>query len=204
RDYARPTPVATLTGWTVSAEEVTRAGLARLISKPFDLDDLIIAIADCVDVAYTAEQQRQAETLGQLCAAFDAGDVEAVIGMCVPDVRTADILAPFTPDGRAAPSVTLTGQAALGAMLERLLAGVPEPRLDDYLIYPQPSGLALRFVRSWRDTSAPGARATQATSALIQFQDERISEINLLVGARRWNAVIPETARISHPQSHPL
>lgn len=199
RDFAYPTPVAALTGWNVSTEEAERAGLARLIAKPFDLDDLVTIVADCVELAYSPEQQRQAETLGRLCAAFDASDVEALMALCVPDVRAADILARPAPDAQ---SVALVGQTAVGAALRRLLAGAPETRLDDYLIFPQPSGLALRFVRSWRDATAPGGRATRATSALFQFQGERISEINLLVGARRWSEVIPETARIHHPQSH--
>lgn len=202
RDAARPTPVATLTGWTISVEEVERAGLARLIAKPFDLNDFITIIADCVEVSYSPEQQCQAETLGRLCAAFDAGNVAALMALCVPDVRAADILAPPAP---GAQSVMLIGQAAVSAALGRLLATAPETRLDDYLIYPQASGLALRFVRSWRDTTASGGRrATQATSALFQFQGERISEIRLLVGDRRWNAVVSAAARVPGQQARPL
>ncbi len=50
RDFAHPTPVAALTGWNVSAEEVAREGLVRLIPKPFDLDELLDAVAASVEM----------------------------------------------------------------------------------------------------------------------------------------------------------
>jgi CheY-like chemotaxis protein len=191
RDFAHPTPVATLTGWNVTAEEVAQAGLACLISKPFDLDVLLDAVAANVEMPYTTEQRRQAEIVAQLCAAFNAHDFDTLVAHYTDDAR-------MYPSCEAldAPIMPLIGRAGIRAGLRRMMEHAPDIRMDDYLIYPQANCLALRFVQSWREPKAPGGRAFAAASSLIQFDGAFVSQISLRVGSQRWNALIPELAYI--------
>ncbi|HEY7122673.1 MAG TPA: response regulator [Ktedonobacterales bacterium] len=45
---AEPTPIALLTGWNVTQEEATGLGFVGLLSKPFDVDDLLAWLDDLV------------------------------------------------------------------------------------------------------------------------------------------------------------
>lgn len=197
RDFAHPTPVAALTGWNVSAEEVARAGLVRLIPKPFDLAELLAAVAASVEMSYTPEQRLQAEIVAQLCAAFNAHEPDAMVALCAADARVYP-----SSDELDAPVMPIIGRAGLRAVIQRLLERAPDSRLDDYLIYPQTDGLAVRYVRSWREQTAPGGRAVTAVSSLIRFDGALISQISFRVGAQWWNAFIPELAYIPGARPH--
>lgn len=51
RERAAPTPVGVMTGWPLSPEAVRAAGFAFLVTKPFDLDQLMLEIAAGVHAA---------------------------------------------------------------------------------------------------------------------------------------------------------
>ncbi len=87
RQAAYPTPVIALTGWNITSADVTRAGLARLIPKPFDLTDLLAAITSCVETAPDAEEQRQTETLARKHEAISARKRDDCVALCAEDVR---------------------------------------------------------------------------------------------------------------------
>ncbi len=191
---ARPTPVMALTGWNISAAEVARAGLARLIAKPFDLTDLLAAIASSVETRLSAEQQRQAETLRRYCGAFNAGDLGASLATCVDGVR----LYPSDKSlGELEPVVA--GRDACLAYLEGLRRAHPEPRLEDYLIYPHPKGLALRYLMSWLAQETPSGRTSVAGALAVQFSGERISQISMLT-RDPWDAFPPPTDTLPDEQ----
>ncbi len=95
-----------------------------------------------------------------------------------------------------APVTPIIGRAELRAAILRLLERTPDSRLDDFLIYPQTNGLAVRYVRSWREQTASGGRGVTAVSSLIQFNGALISQISFRVGAQWWNAFIPELVYI--------
>ena len=88
------------------------------------------------------------------------------------------------------------------AGMRRLLERAPDTRLDDYLIYPQANGLALRYVRSWREPTAPGGRAVTAASSLLKFKGAFVGQVSLRVGSQEWNALIPELAYIPGARPH--
>jgi DNA-binding response OmpR family regulator len=173
-ERAHPTPVAALTGWNVSPSEVARAGLARLIPKPFDINDLLASIAECLATPLNTEQQRQAEVVGRYCEAINANDVDACLATCADDVRVY-------PSERSLWSSAdpKLGRAAFRAHLEGGILSTPDMRFDDYLIHPQPSGIALRCVKSWASPAIPTGRATVAGSLYFQFAGERISQITV-------------------------
>ncbi len=195
--YAHPTPVVALTGWSVTAAEVTRAGLARLISKPFDLDALLAEIADCLTTTFSGGRQNQAEVLGRYCQAFNAHDFDTCASLCAETVRytrTGDILVVERDD-------TLTGREAMRDALERLLQRYPDVRFDDYLIFQQPKGLALRCVKSWQAPHALDGRASTATSMLFLFTGEQIGQISMRMDGQPWHALIAEAVSYS-PSAH--
>lgn len=192
---ARPTPVVALTGWNISAAEVTRAGLARLIAKPFDLTELLALIASSVEIRLSAEQQRQAETLRRYCAALSAGDLDASLAACADDVQ----LCPFdeTP-GESGPIVA--GRAACRSYLDGLLRAQPDMRLEESLIYPQATGLALRYLKSWSAPGAPDGRASASGAFAARFSGEHISQISVLTRDSSSEAFTPPTASLPNRQ----
>src|SRR5690348_16500424 len=87
RAQAQPTPIGLMTGWNVSIEEVQRAGFACLIKKPFELDEMLAAIASCLHGTLSTEQQRQAEVVERFYAALNARDWGAALRLCVAQLR---------------------------------------------------------------------------------------------------------------------
>lgn len=193
--HARPTPVAALTGWTISPKEVTRAGLACLIPKPFDLSDLLAVIASYVEPRLSAEQQRQAETLRRFCDGINAGNPSESLSVCADDIR---IIGPQNPLGES--GATAAGQTTCRAFIEDALRGQPSLRVDDYMVYPHDHGLALRYQKSWSASGMPSGRATASGAMFVQFSDGRISQIELQSGALVWTDLPPERAWLGRQQ----
>lgn len=181
RRYAYPTPVVALTGWNVTADDVARADLARLVPKPFDLTYLLTTISACLETRLSSEQRRQAETLVRYCEAFNAHDFDTCLSLCAGDVRyypsAASLIEPTEP---------VVGRSSMRAWLHRLLERAPDLRFDDYLIQPQLRGLALRFVKSWRASAQSGGRTIKAASMTFQFKGERIIQMSLRMDGQNW------------------
>jgi CheY-like chemotaxis protein len=192
---ARPTPVMALTGWNISAAEVARAGLTRLIAKPFDLTEFLAAIAATVETRLSAEQQRQAETLRCYCDAFNAGDLGASLATCVDGVRL------YPPDkSLGEPEPVVAGRDACLTYLEGLRRAHPDLRLEEYLTYPHPKGLALRYLMSWSTPETPNGRTSVAGALAVQFNGERISQISMLTRGP-WDAFPPPTDTLPDEQN---
>ncbi len=195
RDYAYPTPVVALTGWSISSAEVTRAGLARLIAKPFDLSDLLTSIKVCLVTSFNAAQQRQAETLRHYCRAFAVRDLDACMSLCTEDVHChLSAMALGEPEDMA------VGRAAFRQVLERRLRLSPGMSIVDYRIHPQAEGLAMRCLASWEEPHIPNDRVTAAASMVFHFDGDHISQINLRLEGQRWHALLPEA--IYTPSAH--
>jgi CheY-like chemotaxis protein len=180
--HARPTPVVALTGWNVSARDVASAGLTRLIAKPFDLTELLAAVASSVVTTLNAEQQRQAKALHHFCAALNTGDIDSALAVCDD---TVCLYSPEQPSGE--PPARICGRAACQDFLDAEQRARPNMRLDDYTIYPQAGGLALRYLKTWSAPTAPGARARAAGAITVQFSGERINQIHLWTRDPSWN-----------------
>jgi CheY-like chemotaxis protein len=193
--HARPTPVAALTGWNISAAEVKRAGLVELIAKPFDLTDLLATVSAHVEMRLTPDQRRHAEALRQFCDAINAGDVEACLAVCVDDLR---INAPDNPLGE--PAEPLAGRIECSRFIRSILRSEPAMRFDDYLIYPHDRGLALRYQKSWSASGLPGDRATMSGAMFVQFTDGRIGQINMQAPDLAWSAFPSSSSTIGRQQ----
>ncbi len=173
-EAASPTPVMTLTGWSVTAEEVAQAGLIRLVPKPFDITDLLGAVAACCRTSLNPQQQRWAEIVRDFCAAVDANKLDALVALCRDDVRIAVDLG-----GQRDSPETITGRASYRTQLDQCRSARPDMRFDDYAIYPQPNGVALRSVISWQSPGALNGRAHVAASMTFQFADQLISQLTI-------------------------
>jgi DNA-binding response OmpR family regulator len=180
---AHPTPVIALTGWIVFPAEVAQAGLTRLIAKPFDLDNLLTTVASCMTPTMSAEQQRWAAIVDRWCEAFTAGDLAACVARCANDVTVS---LPQSPQlASAETAAPLAGRATFRAYLEQTRRAMPALRFDEFLVHPQPEGLALRGVKSWEAPGAAG-RINVATTLTFQFVGERISQITIHSSERSW------------------
>ncbi|MGH2502402.1 MAG: response regulator [Ktedonobacterales bacterium] len=176
-DQARPTPVVALTGWDLSAEEVEGTGLLRLIRKPFDLGELQQTLEGCLAATQSAEQQRQEAVARQFFEQLTTGDVASALALCVDDLR----MYPSGASGarRAPAAEPARGRAASRTYLLGRAPSYPEVRLDEYVAFPQPKGLAMRYLLSWQAPDEPVSRRQMSGAIAFEFRDARISQVTL-------------------------
>ncbi len=189
-EAAVPTPVMTLTGWSITADEVAQAGLIRLVPKPFDITDLLSAVGECCRTTLTPQQQRWAAIVHDFCAASDAKNLDTLVAFCMDDVRIeADLGEQDSPK-------TITGRASYRAQLEQCRSARPDMRFDDYLIYPHPNGVALRCLISWQAPGAMNGRTHIAASMTFQFADQRISQFTIRASEARQVSLQTQSASL--------
>src|SRR5579862_5919847 len=63
RRRVQPTPVGLLMAIPLSAREAQRAGFAFVLGMPFELEDLLSLVAEALQVAFTAAQERRADVV---------------------------------------------------------------------------------------------------------------------------------------------
>lgn len=176
-DQARPTPVVALTGWDISAKEIEGTGLLRLIRKPFDLGELQRTLERCLAVTLSAEQQRQEAVARQFCERLATGDVASALALCGDELR----MYPSGASGpRRGPTAEPTqGRAASRAYLLGRAAPCPQARLQEYIAFPQPKGLAIRYLLSWQAPDEPANRRQVSGAIAFAFRGARISQVTL-------------------------
>jgi len=182
-DQARPTPVVALTGWNISEEEVADTGLLLLIRKPFDLGELQKLLEGCLAITLSAEQRRQEAIARQFCEQLVAGDVASALSLCTDDLRVypsgASKVAHGSHGSHGPATEPILGRAANRAYLRDLAAAYPQARLEAYVAFPQPKGLAMRYVLSWQAPEAPAVRRQMSGAVLMTFRGARISQVTL-------------------------
>jgi len=180
---AFPTPVAVMTAWTLDQRAVESARLACVIPKPFDFQDLLSCVASALDLRFSPDQERRAEVVRRYIAALDTQDWDALLALCAPDVSFTRPATPLKPTPQ-----TVTGVAELRAQREAIVRHIPGVRYEAIRVFPQPEGLAARYVMR---IPAPGGQdETLGTALLFQFAGERISAIGARVNSERLALVI--------------
>jgi CheY-like chemotaxis protein len=159
RQQAHPTPVGLLTGWPLAVEEVMARGFAFVVSKPFELDELVSQVAASLNRPLSAEQEQQAQVAQRYFAALGARDWDQVANLCTDDVI-------YALPGTSAFARTITGKAAFRAYTESTFNAFPDARFEEVHIYGQPRGVAARYVGRWQ---GPGG-STQQQSGRVVFQ----------------------------------
>ena len=170
-------PVIALTGWNISEEDVAGTGLRLLIRKPFDLGDLQESLEGCLAATVSAEQRRQEAIARQFCEQLAAGDVASALSLCTDDLRVYSSRATKLAHRPAADPIL--GRAASRAYLRDLAAAYPQARLEAYVAFPQPEGLAMRYVLSWQAPDASAVRRQMSGAIIFAFRSGRISQVTL-------------------------
>ena len=180
-ERAHPTPVGLLTGWRLPQQDIERAGVAFVATKPFDLDQLLASVAAAIATPLTAERQRQTDVVRAYFAALTARDWDALVALCTDDVT-------YVLPGATSFSGTIAGKAAFRAYTEETYRHFPAARFWDIAVYAAPAGLAARYQGTWR---APDGNEPRMSGAVhFQFAGERIRQIGVRLNDERLRALL--------------
>jgi|GEM_PF-566304 len=185
---AAPTPVAVLTGWRVSEEDIQQRGFACLIKKPFELDELLASIAVCLQTQLSPEQERQAKLLRAYFQATEQRDVERVLHLCAEDIiYHPPEAAPFAQAPR------YVGKSAYRTYLEGAYRYYRVDRIEKLAIYPRPKGLAVRY--AWQWTAPDGSVQQTSASMLFAFEGDAICQIRFEASNEKVRELLEKHAK---------
>ena len=181
RDRAYPTPVGVLSGWSISAKHTPPDGFAFIMSKPFDIDELLTSVAVALASPLTPDQQRQIDIVHAYFAALGAHDWDALLSLCADDIVYAlPGIGPF--------SNVISGKANFRVFTEQTFQQFPAARFDQIQCYSTPQGLAARYHGMW--LSHDNVELHQTGSVLFQFDDVKIRQIGVRLNDSRLQALI--------------
>lgn len=184
---SHPIPVILCTAWQIEETVVRQAGFAGQVEQPFDLEDFITTVAECLNHPWTTVELQQVEVVKRYAAGLRTWDVEALVALCTEDVRLFPWIVPAYP--RARP---VTGRAAARAYYEEQQHYFSAYQLDLVNVYPCPHGVAGRLVIEWQDP--PGVVKRQMIAGCIKVTpDGHITQVGLPPPDERL--VIPTSQR---------
>jgi CheY-like chemotaxis protein len=167
-------PVILCTAWSLTESEVKQEGFAGFVPQPFNLDQLVTAVAECLNLPWSPDQLRQAEVAKRYVAAYIQWDVEALVAMYTEDVRLFPWIVPAYP--RARP---VSGRAAAQAYHEeekQYFSATQQIELIN--LYPCPRGIAARLLLQWQDP--PGVWQQQIVAGCLKVTaDDHVSQVGL-------------------------
>ncbi len=184
RTQVQTTPVGLVTGWKLDEEMVKARGFACLVSKPFELDDLLALVAECVARPLTPEQERQAEVVRRFCAAIDARDWETCVRLCSEEVRYFP-----SPGSLFDRQKAILGRKGVRDQLEYNQRVAPDFRYESYRLYGRPDGIAARYQAT---IATPEGRQSLVGSIVFHVEGGQITQIGYRLGAAQlsaWTAV---------------
>ncbi len=169
---AAPTPVAILSAWRAIQSAPEAAQFAFVMSKPFDLDALLTAIAAALRTrgALRPEEEERAQVVRQYFAALSHRDWDALVRLCTDDVL-------YVLPGASPLSATVAGKPAFRAHSEAVFAHFPGARFDPINIYATPTGMAARYQSRW--LGADQREYQQAGATIFQFSGLHIQRIGI-------------------------
>ena len=170
REQATPTPVAILSAWPASATDPEAADFAFIMSKPFDLDALLTAIAAALDAPLSPEDDQRAQVARRYFDALSSRDWDALVILCADDVT-------YILPGNTSLSATVEGKSAFRAYTEAVFAHFPAARFDPVILYSTPTGVAARYQSHWLTPN--GDEERQSGAVIFQFSGLRIQRIGI-------------------------
>ena len=165
---AAPTPVGVMTAWHVTREAAAQAGLAWVLQKPFNLNELLRAVQREVHPRYS--RTRQTQVVEQFVAALNSRDWKQVARLCTSDVVIQSLSAP--PIATSANHFTLSHYRTI---LEQGLLALPGFTFEQVSVFARPVGLAARYLVRWQSSDGTAHRVAGAMH--FRFKGERISQI---------------------------
>jgi CheY-like chemotaxis protein len=190
RTVADPTPIGVLTGWSVPEEAISQHGLAFLVPKPFEIEDLLATIAACLKMPLSPAELRQAHRVVHIIELACAAEWDGVAGFCTENVV-------FSQPGNSPLSRTVSGKAAFCAYLQEGFARFPDLRLEEVLVYRRPHGMAARYAIGWHNPE--GSTGHLAGALLVEFAGERICRVGARVNDERLTAMLVRLEQASAP-----
>lgn len=145
---AHPVPVVLCTAWAVEEIDARQEGFAALVRQPFDLDDLVTTVAECLNQPWTPAQLREAEVVNRLAAGFIQRDAGVLVALCTEEVQFFPWLVPIYPFARST-----IGRATVRTYLQEAMAYLGAYQIDVVRLYPCPHGVAMRLQVHWHDPS---------------------------------------------------
>jgi hypothetical protein len=127
---------------------VRHEGFAGLVRQPFNLDQLVTTVAECLHLPWSPAKLAQKEVVQRLAAGFIKRDMEAVVALGTEEVRFFPWLVPAYPFARSA-----TGRAAVLAYLQEATEYLGTYQIGTVHLYPCPHGVAMRLQVRWPDPS---------------------------------------------------
>lgn len=170
REQAAPTPVAILSAWPANATDPEAADFAFIMSKPFDLDALLTAIAAALDAPLNPEDDQRAQVARRYFSALSSHDWDTLVNLCADDVT-------YILPGNASLSATVEGKSAFRAYTEAVFAHFPAPHFDPVILYATPTGVAARYQSRW--LAPNGEEERQSGAVNFQFSGLRIQRIGV-------------------------
>lgn len=180
RQSAFPTPVILVTAWRLDEAVATERGFCALVTKPFDVEDLLVTIAACLEQPLSAEQERQAEVVRRYFTALSAKDWDALAALCAQDVT-------YVLPGTSSFAHTITGRQAFRAFSQATFQQFPDSRFTGVAVYATPLGLAARYTGSWH--APDGTDIHQSGAVVFRFTGDQIAHIGIQLNAERLGQV---------------
>lgn len=180
RQHAYPMPVILVTAWRLDEEEVTRRGFRALVTKPFDVEHLLVTIAACLARPLSAEQERQAKVVRRYFATLSAKEWGALAALCTEDVT-------YVLPGTSSFAHAITGREAFRSFSEMTFQQFPDAQFGDIGVYATPLGLAARYSGLWH--TPDGTQVRQSGAVIFRFTGDKIEHIGIQLNAERLDRV---------------
>ena len=150
--FAHPLPVILCTAWPLTAADPQEAEFAAVLRKPFDLDDLVTTVAECLGRPLSAAHVHQAEIVRGYLAALRMWDRDALSALMTETATVYPWLAPPYPSAHRA-----VGRAAVLDYIQEMARYFGPVQLHDTRLFACPEGLAARFLVQWHLADGPSS-----------------------------------------------
>lgn len=172
KDQVSPRPVGVVTGWKVPSEEAEQRGFAFVVHKPFDLEQLLLAVAASVVEPSVPVPAARAQVVQRYFASLTARDWESMVDLCTDDVTyVLPAPAPF--------SSTIQGKSAFRAYTDETFRHFPAAEFTTLATYVTPRGVVARYQASW--LGGGGERLRDQGTVVFSFEDDLIAQIGILL-----------------------
>lgn len=182
-----PTPIAVLSRYFVSAREAEQRGYATVLELPFRIEEVLQALASCINRPFSAERASQAQLIQAYLDALAQEDWERLRSLCLPTVQYHHL----TPSWLS-PATALEGIERFLAYAQAARQLLPGYRLEHAAVFEQRGQLLARYGCSW--LGRDGQRQAMAGSVVFRFAGERIAQIGVTLHRQRLQALLANTA----------
>jgi CheY-like chemotaxis protein len=177
---AQPIPVGVISGWHVADGELRQHGLRFAMQKPFDISELLVAVAQMRGEPLDPRSDPAAALAMRYFEALEKKDWDGLVALCAEDVRF---------EGPRSPEVELLGRDALRSHAVEMFTLFRDARFSDFICYATPGGIAVRYLGSW---TRNGERVQLAGTALLRIDGGIIARIGVVLNRSLLGLLAPD------------